>query len=71
MTQKGPVSYHNHVPRSDTLIFCFIKVRKSLSHLRLSIYVYICTRYFRGEYLTLKTSMEAQKEWKYSQHTAG
>lgn len=50
-------------------MFCFIKVRKSLSHLRLSIYVYRCTTYFRDEYFTLKTNMEAQKEWKYSQHT--
>lgn len=69
MTQKRPVSYHNHAPKSDTFIFCFIKVRKSLSNLHLSIYVYICTTYFRDEYFTLKTNMEAHKEWKYSQHT--
>lgn len=33
-----------------------LKVRKSLT-------------FFRDEYFTLKSSMEAQKEWKYSQHT--
>lgn len=32
--------------------------------------VYICTMYFRAEYFTQKTNMEAQKEWKYSQHAA-
>lgn len=53
----------------EVILYLLLYKSKKITLSSSFIYVYIRTTYFRDEYFTLKTNMEAQEEWKYSQHT--